>query len=224
MPDFAFRPRIGYQLATNRPGLSLDLRGSYDAAADAHALKRVKLTDQVRRAIWEKKRAADPNLPPPEQLVITPDERAAMIKQLFDEKFPPGTEFGTPVPPPPAPIAPPPQPTGWFKRVVRTFSRGPDRETQAAAAENARVQSEHAKAIESALAVGRPLEEMTERLAETITVDANDLRVLAQARAQQIRTYFTETGKISPDRLFLAKDEATPDSAAKGPRVFLSLQ
>jgi outer membrane protein OmpA-like peptidoglycan-associated protein len=65
---------------------------------------------------------------------------------------------------------------------------------------------------------------MTGRLAETMVVGEEDLRALAQARAQQVRDYFITIGKIDPERLFLAKGEADPAKAGKGPRVFLNLQ
>ena len=65
---------------------------------------------------------------------------------------------------------------------------------------------------------------MSGRLAETMEVTDNDLRALAQVRAQQVRDYFITTGKIDPERLFLAKAQADPAKAGKGPRVFLNLQ
>jgi hypothetical protein len=65
---------------------------------------------------------------------------------------------------------------------------------------------------------------MRQRLAETIAVDDNDLRALAQERARRVRDYFTTTGGIEADRIFLAKDSADPAKPGKGPRVFLSLQ
>lgn len=212
---------------TNRPGLSLDLDGNYDAAADAYALKRVKLAEQVRRAIWEKKHAADPNIPPPAALVITPEENVAMIKKLYDEKFPPGTKFGTPVPPPPAVVSPPPPPAGLWKKIVRAVTFQAKRDLRAAEQENTRLGAEHDKAVKAALAAGLPFDEMNARLAEAVTVDDNDLRALAQARAQSVRDYFAKTGGIAAERLFLAKektDAAAAPAAGKGPRVFLTLQ
>jgi hypothetical protein len=206
----------------NRPGLSLGLEGSYDTAADSYALKRLKLADQVRRAIWETKHLANPNIPPPAQLVITPAETAAEIKKLFDEKFPPGTQFGTPLPPPPAVVAPPPPAPGFFKRLIREITFQPVREKRAARRENARLQAEHTQAVAAASAAGLPVEEMSGRLAEAITVDDNDLRTLAQARAQRVRDYFANVGKIAPDRLFLAHVNSAKEG--KGPRVFLELQ
>jgi hypothetical protein len=216
------------QALTNRPGLSLALDGNYDAAADTYALKRVKLAEQVRRAIWEKKHRADPNIPPPAELVITPEENVAMVKALYDERFPPGTQFGTPLPAAPAVVAPPPPPpAGIFQRLVRAVTPQAKRELQAAEQENARLAAEHAKAVEAAVATGLPFDDMHARLAEAVTIDDNDLRALAQARARRVRDYFASDGGISTERLFLAKDKtdaADTVAAAKGPRVFLALQ
>ena len=207
---------------TNRPGLSLGLEGSYDTAADGYALKRLKLADQVRREIWETKHLADPNIPPPAQLVITPAENATEIKKLFDEKFPPGTRFGTPLPPPPAVVLPPPPPAGFFKRLLRTITLQDRREKRAVVRENVRRKAEHTRAAAAAAATGLPVDEMSGRLAEAMTVEDGDLQALAQARAQQVRDYFANVGKIAPDRLFLAHANAAgaPAKAGKGPRGF----
>jgi hypothetical protein len=210
---------------TNRPGLSLDLDGSYDVAADTYALKRTKLADQVRRAIWQEKHAKDPNIAPPEQLVITADENAAMIKQLFDKAFPPGTKFGTPVPPPPTIVAPPPPPPGgWFQRLIRAVTLADRRAERKATQENVRLAAEHDKAVATPVAAGLPLDEMAGRLADAVTIDDNELRALAQARAQRVRDYFRDVGKIAPERLFLAKAQTDTAKEPRGPRVFLSLQ
>ncbi|MEO5959124.1 MAG: DUF748 domain-containing protein, partial [Opitutaceae bacterium] len=212
------------QALKNRPGLSLSLDGSYDTAADTHALKRVKLADAVRRTVWETKRAQNPNIAPPAQLGISPEERVAAINQLFDAAFPPGSPQGTPVPPAPKPVAPPPPPAGFFKRVVRAITFQEKREERAVAEENGKLTAEHAQAVAVALAAGLPLDEMNGRLAETMTVDDNDLRALAQARAQQVRDYFITTGQIAVDRLFLSKQSDDAAKPGKGPRVFLELQ
>lgn len=210
---------------TNRPGLSLDLDGSYDVAADAYALKRLKLADKVRRAIWEQKRQGNPNIPPPEELTITPEENAAMIKKLFDLSFPPGTQFGAPVPPAPAVVKPPQSPSaGWLKRIWLTVTFANQRAARTAAAENTRLTVEHEKAVAAATATGLPLDEMTGRLAEATTVDATDLQGLAEARARRVQAYLAETGKISIDRLFLAKPTSELANRSRGPRVFLTLQ
>lgn len=210
----------------NRPGLSLGIEGSYDPAADAYALKRIKVAAQVRRAVWEQKHLANPNIPGPDQLVISASENAAMIKQLFNNKFPPGTRFGTPLPPPPAVVAPPPAPAGFFRRLLATLTLAHRRAERRAAEENAKRETEHNQAVAAAVAAGLPLDEMIGRLAEATPVDDNELRALAQARAERVRAYFVEVGKIAPDRIYLANARTTHGTTGsrQGPRVFLTLQ
>ncbi len=201
---------------TNRPGLSLGIEGGFDGPADTHALKQLKLAALVRSRIWEERRALEPSLPPPEQLEIPLEAHAAMVKKLFDEKFPPGTEFGAPLPSAPEVTAAPEsaQKKSLFRRVIDalTTSETPDDATTSDAA---------ASAAEGE-ATGPSLEEMTGRLAETMEVDDNDLRALADARAQRVRDYFLTEGGIAADRLFLT--QATEQKGNRGPRVFLSLQ
>jgi hypothetical protein len=210
---------------TNRPALSVAVEGSYDPAADAQALKSAKLADLVRRTAGEARRAAEPNTPPPAQAVLTPEEEAATIKKLYGEKFPPGTEFGAPVPPPPVALVPPEPPSGFFARLIDGLTGQTARKVRAVEEENARRAAEHAKAVEAAKASGaRNIEEMTGRLAETMGVDDNELRALAQTRAQHVRDYFVETGKIAADRVFLAQPATEAAKERKGARVFLNLQ
>jgi Domain of Unknown Function (DUF748) len=211
---------------TNRPGLSLSIEGDYDPAADAYALQQQKLADLIRRKIWEARRAADPNLPPPAQLTISPAEHLAMLKQLFDAKFPPGTQFGTPLPTPPAVAPPPPAPPpGLVKRVVNFITFESARARRAAEEAQSKAAEERKQAAAAAVVAGLPPAVMTARLAETMAVDANDLRALAAARAASVRDYLMTTGKIAADRLFLAQpSSATPAKLDRGPRVFFELQ
>lgn len=209
---------------TNRPGLSLGIEGGYDGPADTFVLQRQKVAALVRAKIWEERRAVDPNLPPPDRLEIAPELYAAKLKQLFDEKFPPGTEFGTPLPAAPTVATPPPPlPGGFFKRVVRALTLADNREKRAVAEESKKRTAEHEQAAAVAAAAGLPVEEMTGRLATTVEVTADDLRALAAARAQRVRDYLIGAGRIATDRLFLTQPkEASQEN--KGPRVFLTLQ
>ncbi|HEY5228536.1 MAG TPA: DUF748 domain-containing protein, partial [Opitutaceae bacterium] len=212
------------KVLANRPALSLGLEGDYDPAADAYALRRLKLADLVRRGIWEEKHAADPNIAPPDRLQISAAESAAMTKKLFDAKFPPGTKFGTPLPAEPAAAPPPPlPPAGFIARIVNLVTFKAQRDEKAAHEEAGRREAEHKAEVQNAVAAGLPLDQMTGRLAEAIPVTPDDLASLAAARAQSVRDYLATTGKISVERLFLSKAAASgkPD---KGPRVLLSLQ
>ena len=220
------RPKLDtlVKALTNRPALSLGLEGSYDAAADTYALKRQKFAELVRRQVWEAQHAINPNIAPPDKLEITPEANAAMVKKLFDAQFPPGTKFGTPLPPAPTVAAPPPPPPpGFFRSVVNFITLKDQREKHAVKKENAKLAAEHEKAVVAAEATGLPLDEMTGRLAETMVVNDDDLRALAAARALRVRDELINVGHIAADRLFLSQGaDATKQN--KGPRVFLSLQ
>jgi hypothetical protein len=208
---------------TNRPALSLGLEGGYDAAADTYALKQQKFADRVRRQVWETRRATDPGIAPPEQLVITPEDHAAMVKKLFDAAFPPGTEFGAPLSTAPTVTAAPSPPSeGFFKRVINVVTGKGRKESRATKAENERRDAGQKETAAAAAATGLPIAEMTSRLADTMEVGDDDLRALATARAQRVRDRLI-AGNIAADRLFLTQaKEAAKES--KGPRVFLSLQ
>jgi hypothetical protein len=209
---------------TNRPALNVALEGTFDRAADSHVLKRSKLAAQVRRNIWQERRATDPNLPPPEALEITPEAYTTMVKQMFDQKFPPGTEFGTPIPPPPVPAAAPPSPPPpLYRRAFQAITLQNRREQRQAQEAKVRIAAEHATTVQAAIAQGQPPDEMAERLAEAIVVDDNDLRSLAQARGQKVRDVLI-AGGIEPERLFMATDRAETAAPREGSRVFLALQ
>jgi uncharacterized protein involved in outer membrane biogenesis len=208
----------------NRPALSLGLEGGYDTAADTYALKQAKLAGLLRRKIWEERHAASPNIAPPDQLVISPEENAAMVKKLFDLKFPPGTQFGTPLPPPPAVTPPPAAPRpGMFRRFVDILTFKAERDQRVAKKEAVRATAQHEENVKKAVAAGLPLDQMTGRLAEAMDVTNNDLSALASTRARVVRDRLIGSGHIAADRLFLSQ---SPDPAKqnKGPRVLLSLQ
>lgn len=207
----------------NRPALSLGLEGSYDPAADAYALKRSKLAALVRRKIWEQRHAVTPDIPPPDDLVISPDENAAMVKSLFDSKFPPGTQFGTPLPPEPAVVPPPVAKPGFLRHLVDVVTFKDERDRSAAKKETARLAAQHEETVAKAVATGLPLDQMTGRLAESMDVTGNDLGALAAMRARNVRAHLIVAGHIAPDRLFLSQG-ADQAKAKKGPRVLLSLQ
>ena len=207
---------------TKRPGLGVELEGGFDAAADTYALKRVLLADQVRRAIWQRRRETDPATPPPDRLVVSPEDNAALIREKFNTAFPPGTKFGTPLPPPPAIVPPPPPPQGIIQRATSLLTGREVRERRAAEQENQRRAAAHQAAVAAATATGLPLAEMEGRLAEAVAVGANELRALADARARRVRDHLIAEG-ISAERLFLAQS-GNKEKPPSGPRVQLNLQ
>jgi len=227
---------------TARPALNVDIEGGYDAAADTYALKRSKLEDKIRHRVWEEMHATTPDLPPPEQLLVSNQNRVDMINRLFEETFPFGDKFSEPAPLPPPQVQPPeskPEHRGIIRRAidVATFKGFRDRRAKRKAEEEAR-QTEQAKAAEQKAAEdkaavtnenGPPappqisLEEMTARLADKITVSQDDLVKLAEARANRVRELLLEGGKIVPERLNVVAIDPQA-AAAKGPRVKLNLR
>lgn len=208
---------------TNRPGLSVALEGGYDGPADAYALRQKKLVALVRGRIWEERHAANPNIPPPEQLELTLEAQLAMVKKLFDEKFPAGTEFGAPLAQAPVNAAAPASAASksLLRRVVDIITFGIFSDDPAKPAEP--VKPATVATTPDGAPAGLSPDEMIGRLVETMVVDDNDLRTLAAARAQRVCDYFLNEGKITADRLFLTQDKGGPKEN-KGPRVFLSLQ
>jgi len=218
-------PKLGVvaKALANRPGLSLGIEGGYDTAADTYALKRSMLAELVRGQVWEERRAADPNIAPPDKLQISPEESAAMVKKLFDAKFPPGTQFGTPLPPRPAVEPPPPgPPPGLLARIIAALTSKRERDEAAARARSQALAAQHQKDVEQAAAAGLPLDVMTGRLAEAIPVGANELGALAAERAKRVRDHLVDSGHIAPERLFLT--QGGTKGHGTGPRVLLSLQ
>ena len=214
------------KMLTSRPGLSVGIEGAYDGPADTYALQRLKLADQVRRTIWEERHAIDPNIAPPDQLQVTPEENLAMITKLYDAKFPPGTEFGAPLPEKPAVTAAPepPEKKNVLQRLIATLTGRDGAATNDRDTELNELKENYESAKEVADGTGLPLEEMVGRLAEAVEVTDNDLQALAADRAKCVRDYLLNEGKIAADRLFLAQGTVKQTAESKGPRVFLSLQ
>jgi hypothetical protein len=216
----------------NRPGLSLAIEGSYDVAADTASLKRKRLERTIRLQIWDERHALDPNTLPPEAMEISSEEHAAMLKKLFDAKFSTigtsGVSSQTAPAEAPAAIAAAPAPTprkNFFQRLYTRIFRSKVSASQVSVAHNKKSGSSNitAPGAQQTLPV-LSLEDMTTRLADTMKVGENELRALANERAQWVRDYFVNTGHVDPNRLFLSGSKAAAKTTGKGPRVEMSLQ
>ncbi|MFI5166099.1 MAG: DUF748 domain-containing protein [Thermoanaerobaculales bacterium] len=94
-----------------RPGLSLEIAGTWDEGADTIALKQQRLERLLRDTKWRAVRDKDPSLTSPDAVTVSPDEYAAILKAAYDEKFPPPAAPPPPPPPKKGEAAPPPVPT-----------------------------------------------------------------------------------------------------------------
>lgn len=224
-----------------RPALNLEITGGFDPKADGGVLRQRRLAQMVRSRLWDERRAADPDTPPPEQLVITPDDELEIMRKLFAEKFPNETVPSPVVTPAASPSVVPlgkrvmvPTPAarekkGFFHRATDLVTLKSWRESRAEKKEaEASVQAANKPTTPPptlmaptapAVGTGPSLEEMRARLTDTIEISTDDLRRLAARRGQRVRDYFVQQ-KIAGERLFLAN---VPNDG-KGARVYLQLQ
>ncbi len=71
-----------------RPALKLGIAGSVDTVADPAALRTAKLEAQMRLKKWTALKAKDPNTPPVDSVVLTPEERDKQLTAAFVVAFP----------------------------------------------------------------------------------------------------------------------------------------
>ncbi|MEY4488979.1 MAG: hypothetical protein RIQ79_1487, partial [Verrucomicrobiota bacterium] len=227
-----------------RPALNLDIEGSYDAVSDQVALRAVQLDRQIRSTTWEASRIVDANTPAPEALEITPELRATAISRLYAAAFPAGSAPAVSIstesaadaaviaPAAEPSLAPETKPTRWsrVKHVVgwlpkrlfypdappsaETSASGKSVDTGAAVAS-----SDGASTVVSGMPPAPPTQaEMEQQLLAGIVVSDESLRGLAEARAQAVRTWLIEQGKVPAERVFLVA------TSLKGARVQLNLR
>lgn len=228
-----------------RPALRLDVVGAYDPGADGRALRLARLDRELRSAAWEARRQVDANTPPPEQLEMTPELRAGMLARLYAAAFPPAE--GETAPDPAAegakpfaegvnPLAAPittDGADGGLRRLIgprsKFYVRGESlaRPGSTVAFEPRKAPPpavvEPAGAVEAAPVAADPSPSLSEaemeaRLAGRIEIPDGELEAIGAGRAQAIRTWLLESGKVPAERIFLAP------VASGGARVNLNLR
>ncbi len=221
-----------------RPALQLDIQGNTDSISDRQALQRDRLQAQLRNRLWEQLRTKQPDLPAPDQLTITPEQNAELLLAMYAEAFPAAEGAIAPVMAAPdgallaTPAAAPTETTtrSTGRRfgprasgVNRSFSAGTV--TASTVAESSVVMSVPAGTpgapTELMTADGVPVltpEAAFAKLVATIEVTDDDLRALADARAQAVRTWLIGPGQVPAERVFIIA------SGAKGPRVDFNLR
>ena len=225
-----------------RPALKLQLAGAYDSAQDAEALKLVRLEKMVRTEAWETRRLVDPNTPAPEALQITPELRVGMLARLYAKNFPaevalnsdpaaPGSSgdaaaavvFPGVVAPQETEVNAAKVKTGASVEVgrLRRFAAKPKPAPVAPPPSTPFAIYAPAPAAVTVSQVAAPVvapELMEARLSSLIEIPEEELRALADARAQAVRTWLLENGKIAPERIFLGP------TTTKGARAELNLE
>ena len=185
-----------------RPGLQVEIEGSFDPTADFLALRRQKLDRAFQAQKWaEKHPTGQPNMPP-DGIVLTPDERNDYLKKRYALML---QSSGAP------------QPETSKNASIRPAApvgakTGGTREKSGAPA----VQAPGISGLSA------PPNEMEKEVLKTITVSDDELRELARNRARRVQEKILESGRVAPERILLS-DIQSPEYTNRSSRVYFHL-
>jgi hypothetical protein len=188
-----------------RPGLQLEIEGSYDPVGDLEALRRQKLQAKFRRQKWAVLPKSDQARLKPEQVSLSPDEYTVLLKSEYAAIQARAGKTAQP-------LAQKPAPSSERTAVRQRTSKASPSDKGATALVNAPI-SEPVT----------PTTQIEREVLETINVTDNELNQLAAARARQVQQKILESGKIDSSRVSLAKPE-TGASTNQASRVYFHLQ
>jgi hypothetical protein len=200
-----------------RPGLQIEIEGSIDSKADLDALRRGKLEKELREKKWKSLRRSEQARLKPEEVQLTPEERADYLKAAYTVAFSPEaiaartTQDGT-------------------NTSMTTRGSSTNRSSGAPAPERNTPDFNRLEKgatallrVATATELKLPAKDMEAQMLETIPVTTSDFESLATKRAQRVKEYILKDGKVEPERIFLTQSgrEAV---TTKGSRVYLHLQ
>ncbi len=201
-----------------RPGLNLEISGSIDPTADHDGLQRVFLEKQLHMRKWLSLRKSQQATVTPEQVNLTPAERADLVKKLYNEAWAKGqitpamlaanTNLATAV----AQIK---SKTPKIQKDATILMKGLPASTQPAPGTMTATPSE--------LKLPPIADPMEVVLSASIPVTDNDFEALVAERARAVRAYILATGKVEAKRLFLAENQ-TGGVRSDGSRVYLEFR
>lgn len=203
-----------------RPGLQLEIEGAVDPTADRDALRREKLRKEFRTRKWTSLRKSMRSRLTPDTVELTPDEYNSYLKQAYTAAFSPEAvaarlqKAGLEAPPAASS-------KGTRSPSVISSPRG--------AAAAGRSPSDVVKGATALLSASRPRapklprQDMEGQLLEIIEITESDFARLASERAKKVKEYILQTGKVEPERVFLA-EKAESVAGGKGSRVYLHLR
>jgi hypothetical protein len=179
-----------------RPGLQLEIEGSFDPAADREALRRQKLEQDMRRKKWAALRESEQARTSPDQLSLAPDEYNAYLRAAFNAVAGAGISTNAPT----------------------TAPRPPERSV---AARKASDKGATGLVKPPSTEVTTPASAMERQVLDSFQVSEEELQRLAKERARQVEQKIVGSGKVEPARVTIA-DPAT--STNRATRVFFHLQ
>jgi hypothetical protein len=190
-----------------RPGLQLEIEGSFDPVADRDALRKQKLADQFRQQKWAALRKSEQARISPDQISLAPEEYDAFLRAEYNVLAQSKADAGPPTAP--APDARPKATSGGRNTAPKKgrFEKG------------------------AMLLVNNPMnvaesaapDEMQRLVLESVAVTDDDLRQLAAKRAQRVQKEILDMGKIEAERIVLAA-EGTGGATNRASRVYFHLE
>jgi Domain of Unknown Function (DUF748) len=201
-----------------RPGLNLEISGSVDPVADKDGLRRVFLEKQLRTMKWLSLRKSQRATTPPDQITLSPAERADLVKKLYDKAWADGKIT-------PAMLA---ANSNLAALATQIQPQAPKIEKDATILVKGLQPSGQPSSSTAATAplpskLAPPANPMEALLLATIPVTDSDLEALADDRAKAVRAYLLATGKVGATRLFLAEIQ-TGGVRSDGSRVYLQFR
>ena len=200
-----------------RPGLQLEIAGSIDPDADRDGLRRVALDKQLRTAKWQSLRKSERATVTPEQLTLTPEERAKFLKRISEATPSKTTD-----------VVATNSPTSTNQTLAASAPRpatGPANAKGATLLMRQPTDSTEVLALEPrpVSPAASPVLEIEQALRNNILISNSDFESLATERAKVIRAYILQTGKVEAERIFLT--ESQPGGVkTNGSKVFLQLR
>jgi hypothetical protein len=187
-----------------RPGLQLEIEGSFDPVVDLEALRKQKLEAKFRSQKWAVLPKGEQARLKPEQVPLSPNEYTVLLKSEYAAIQSRARGTGEPLPAKAGPAS-----QGTVARQKPTPSPSDKRAT-------ALLNIPVSEPVTPATQIER-------EVLETINVSENELNQLADARARQVQQKIAESGKIEASRVSLAKP-ATGSSTNQASRVYFHLQ
>lgn len=187
-----------------RPGLQVEIEGNIDPATDRDALARQKLERDLRSRKWIELRKSEQARVTPEEISFTPEEFEEFVRNAF------------------AKTAPTNAVAAGTNTVILTQAAPPS--STAKTPRRTEIEKGAQRMIERAKSAPEvPSQEMRRQLFGFIEVTDNDFSQLATRRAERVKDYLLQTGKVESERLIpaeISQGKVPP----KGSRVSLQLR
>jgi Domain of Unknown Function (DUF748) len=202
-----------------RPGLNLEISGSVEPVSDRDGLRRAALDKELRIRKWQALRKSERANITAEQITFTPEERARLVKQLFDE-----AQAASKITP--EVIAANTNLAAVAAQLIAprkvSIEKGATILMQGAPTA-APKPSGSAPVVSTASALPPLTDPMETLLLATFPAGEDELATLAADRAKAVRAYILASGKVEAARLFLTETQSG-GVRSDGRRAYLQLR